>query len=372
MSVTGIVWLCVLGTLVCVIASLAITRAVHGKHEWDNLVKSIELRPTDRSEYALILNPSKNNAQKIKEQILDFFKQNALPKPMVIETTLARDGKACTQEALEQGARVILAAGGDGTVRTVAEALSGTDRALAVIPIGTANLFAKNLGIPTDLTEALKVAVSHGSRKVDMGWMDVTGKSGTVSRHGTLLMSGIGFDATMMEVTPAQLKASIGWMAYAISALTHLFDRKEKADITITQKDGSIRSVQNVSFRTFLIGNCGTIPVVSLMPEAKYDDGLLDFELIDTRHGLLGWMNLSNDVLYQTARGHAGKRPWSRGSTLAQVQGTSAIIDLKHRAPVEVDGDLLGQTRHVEITVDRRALTVRVPHPVQASPQKII
>ena len=361
MSVAGIVWLCVLAAVVCPLSGWGIVRAVRGKHEWDDLVRSIDERPRDHSDYALVINPSKNNADRIRQDVLDFFKKNALPSPMVIETTLKKDGKACAQEAIERGARVILAAGGDGTVRTVAEALAGTDRALAVIPIGTANLFAKNLGIPTDLTEALKVAVSHGSRKVDMGWMDVTGKDGDTSRHGTLLMSGIGFDATMMEVTPAQLKAALGWVAYTISSLSHLFDRKEKADITITQKDGSVRSVQNVSFRTFLIGNCGTIPVVSLMPEARFDDGLLDFELIDTRHGLLGWTNLANDVLYQTARRHPGMRPWSHGSTLAQMQGTGAVIDLKHQALAEVDGDVVGRTRHVEISVDRQALTVRVP-----------
>lgn len=361
MTIQAIVWLCVLAVAVCAVVTVIIVKAVQGKHQWDDLVRTIDQRQTDHSEYALVINPSKNNADQIRSEILSFFKKQSLPTPIVIETTLTKDGKACAQEAMERGARVVLAAGGDGTVRTVSEALAGTDRTLAVIPIGTANLFAKNLGIPTDLTEALKVAVSHGSRQVDMGWMDVTHKDESVTRHGTLLMSGIGFDATIMEVTPAQLKASLGWVAYAISSLSHLFDRKEHADISITLPDGSIRSVENVSFRTFLIGNCGTIPVVSLMLEDKYDDGILDFELIDTRHGLLGWMNLSNDVLYQTARQRSGHRPWSHGSTLAQVQGTSAVVDLKYRAPVEVDGDLLGRTRHVEISVDQKALTVRVP-----------
>lgn len=361
MSVAGIVWLCILAAFVLALAAALIVRAVRSKQRWDALVRTIDNRPRDRSEYALILNPSKNNAQQIEQQILDFFDENHLSRPIVIETRIDKDGKACAQEAIDRGARVIMAAGGDGTVRTVAEAVAGTDQCLAVLPIGTANLFARNLGIPADLTEALKIAVSHGSRRVDMGWMDVTGKDGEVSRHGTLLMSGIGFDAKMMEVTPAQLKSRLGWFAYVISSINHLFDRKERADITITQADGSIRSVQNVSFRTFLIGNCGTVPVVSLMPAARYDDGILDFELIDTRHGLLGWMNLSNDVLYQTAIHRPSKRPWSHGSTLAQAQGTRAVIDLKHRALAEVDGDLLGRTRHVEVTVDRQALDVRVP-----------
>ena len=105
------------------------------------------------------------------------------------------------------------------------------------------------------------------------------------------------------------------------------------------------------------------------MPSASYDDGLLDFEIIDTTGGLLGWANLFNDVVHQTITKKPQQSPLSTNSTIEQMQGVSAEIKLEKSALAEVDGDMLGRTRHILITVDRQSLTVRAPEsdPAKAS-----
>ena len=88
---------------------------------------------------------------------------------------------------------------------------------------------------------------------------------------------------------------------------------------------------------------------------------MLDFEIIDTSGGLIGWANLFGDVVHQTITGKAHQSPLSTNSTIDQVQGVSARIKLSKSVPVQVDGDVLGQSRHIEFTVEHQSLYVRVP-----------
>ena len=114
-------------------------------------------------------------------------------------------------------------------------------------------------------------------------------------------------------------------------------------------------------FRTFMSGNCGEIPVFSLMPDASFNDGLLDFEVIDTNGGIIGWMNLFGDVVHQTITRKAQQSPLSVHSTIDQVQGVSAELQLEKPVPAQVDGDMLKPTRHIRFSVDHNALIVRAP-----------
>ncbi len=256
----------------------------------------------------------------------------------------------------------MVAVGGDGTVRTVASALSGTGHALGIVPIGTGNLFARNMGIPVDdIDAALTVATSHGSRQVDVGRLTLLDDKTTDHGHAFLIIAGIGFDAVMIEDTDPELKKNISWLAYFVSGAKNLFAPKYKGDVTITKADGSTHTTHGLVFRTFMAGNCGQIPVFSLMPDASYDDGLLDYEVIDTSGGLLGWCNLFGDVLHQTITGKAQQSPLSTNSTVDQMQGVSAEIKLEKPVLAQVDGDMLPETKHIRFTVERKALTVRVP-----------
>ena len=157
------------------------------------------------------------------------------------------------------------------------------------------------------------------------------------------------------------MKKNISWLAYFVGGVKNLFTPKYRGDVTITSTDGSMHTRHGVAFRTFMAGNCGQIPVFSLMPNASYDDGILDFEIIDTSGGIFGWANLFGDVVHQTITGKPGSNPLSTNSTMDQIQGVSAEITLEKPVLAQVDGDMLGRTRHLRFTVDREALCVRVP-----------
>lgn len=322
---------------------------------------ALNQRDDDDVRYAFIINPSKPQAEQNRKAIEEFCSQRGLTHIEFIETTLDKGGDACAQQALDDGADVIVAVGGDGTVRTVASILAGSGHALGIVPAGTGNLFARNLGIPLDdLDAALTVATSHGSTLVDVGQLEVLDNNDE-QVHTFLIIAGIGFDAAMIDDTNPELKKNISWLAYFVSGFKHLFAQKYHASVTITSEDGSQHTKEDLEFRTFMAGNCGQIPGFSLMPDAAYDDGILDFEIIDTSGGLFGWANLFGDVVHQTITGKAQQSPLSTNSTIDQIQGTSAEIRLSKHVPVQVDGDVLGSSGHIRFGVQRRALTVRIP-----------
>jgi len=351
--------------LIVVLAVAAVCTAVFfavRAYKHRKLAEQLDKRDDDQVHYAFVINPSKPQAEQRKQHIQEFCEAKHLTQVEYIGTQLDKDGRACALEALEHGADVVVAVGGDGTVRTVASALSGTGHALGIIPIGTGNLFARNMGIPVDdIDAALTVATSHGSRLVDVGRLTLLDDEAADHGHAFLIIAGIGFDAVMIDDTDPELKKNISWLAYFVSGVKNLFAPKYKGDVTITSADGSTHTTHGLTFRTFMAGNCGQIPVFSLMPDAVYDDGILDYEIIDTSGGLIGWANLFGDVLHQTITGKAQQSPLSTNSTVDQVQGVSAEITLERPVLAQVDGDMLPETKHIRFSVERQALCVRVP-----------
>ena len=355
--------------IIAAIAAAVVAAIVGGRlHRRRKLAETLEKRKDDEVHYAFIVNPSKPQAAAHRLHIQEFCRGKGLNNIHFYETQLDKDGRACALEALDDGADVVIAVGGDGTVRTVASAVSGTGHALGIIPIGTGNLFARNMGIPVDdIDAALTVATSHGSRLVDMGRATLLDRPEEDHGHAFLIIAGLGFDAAMIDDTDPELKKNISWLAYFVGGVKNLFAPKYKGDVTITRKDGSTHTTRGLSFRTLMAGNCGQIPMFSLMPKASYDDGVLDFEIIDTSGGIIGWANLFGDVLHQTITGRAEQNPLSTNSTVDQIQGISAEITLEKPALAQVDGDMLGQTSHIRFSVEHRSLIVRVPEVAVAS-----
>lgn len=352
----------VLLVIIAVVAVCAAAFFGYRAYKHRTLAEKLDKRDDDQVHYAFIVNPSKPQAEQRKQHTKEFCEAKHLTQIEFIETQLDKDGRACAFEALDHGADVVVAVGGDGTVRTVASALSGTGHALGIVPIGTGNLFARNMGIPVDdIDAALTVATSHGSRLVDVGRLTLLDDETTDHGHAFLIIAGIGFDALMIDDTDPELKKNISWLAYFVSGVKNLFAPKYKGNVTITSADGSTHSTRGLTFRTFMAGNCGQIPMFSLMPEASYDDGILDYEIIDTSGGLIGWANLFGDVLHQTITGKAQQSPLSTNSTVDQVQGVSAEITLERPVLAQVDGDMLPETKHIRFSVERQALCVRVP-----------
>lgn len=356
-------WIIILACIVAaiiVIAGIGIGIRLHRRRK---RVEQLENdRRNDTVHYAFVINPSKPTAKETRAFIEQFCADRGVTDITFIETQLDKDGRACALQALNEGADVVIAVGGDGTVRTVASAMGGTNHAMGIIPIGTGNLFARNMNIPVgDLEAAMLIALSHGSYKVDIGRLTLLDHPEDDHGHAFLIIAGIGFDALMIDDTDPQLKKNISWLAYFVAGAKHLFAPKYHASVEITDEGGQRHERNDIEFRTFMAGNCGEIPMFSLMPDASLNDGLLDFEVIDTNGGLLGWMNLFGDVVHQTITRKAQQSPLSVHSKIDQVQGLSAELRLQKAVPAQVDGDMLPPTKHIRFSVDHDALIVRAP-----------
>lgn len=355
-------WNVIVPIAICIVAVVAVVLLVRALRR-RRVAKAAQSRADDtRGSYAFIVNPSKPGAEMTRTFIREYCADHGITDPIFIDTKLDKDGSVCAQEALDRGAQVVVACGGDGTVRTVAQTMAGSGRAMGIVPIGTGNLFARNIGVPLgDLEAAMAVATSHGSRTVDAGYLQMLDSPNPEFKHRFLIVAGVGFDADMIDDTDPELKKSISWMAYFVGAIKHLFQPKVKGTVQLVDSKGRVHAQPDLEFRTVMAGNCGQIPGFSLMPEALFDDGLLDFEMIDTSGGMIGWMNLFGDVVHQTVVKKAKQSPFSVSSTVEQFQGIEATVTLNTPQTVEVDGDILGQTRCVRFGLDHRGLIVRVP-----------
>ena len=165
---------------------------------------------------AVIVNPNRvEGLDELRAGITEQLAEAGWPEPEWLETTAEDPGTGQAEQAVRDGAAVVFVAGGDGTVRACIDGLAGTDTALAILPGGTGNLLATNLGVPTDTIEGVQLALDRGRRVVDLG--EVEGKTFAV-------MAGMGLDAAMVDDAPTKLKAVLGPVAYVFSALKHLYD----------------------------------------------------------------------------------------------------------------------------------------------------
>src|SRR5690606_35672074 len=126
------------------------------------------------------------------------------------ETSTEDPGKSMAQSAVDAGCETVIAVGGDGTVRAVAEAVAGTDVSLGIVPQGTGNLLARNLGVPLDdIPAALRRIAKADARRIDLGWVRFDDEE-----RAFAVMVGFGLDAQMLVETDDDLKDRAGWLAY--------------------------------------------------------------------------------------------------------------------------------------------------------------
>jgi diacylglycerol kinase family enzyme len=287
-------------------------------------------------------------------------------EPSFLETTLDDRGVGLAGAAVAAGARMVVAAGGDGTVRACAQALAGTQVPLAIVPLGTANLAARALGIPPGTGGSLATAFGGHERLIDLavagaaaagaGGAGTTGAgttgAGTTGAAGGLTfaaMAGIGLDAEVVAATPRLLKRRAGWLAYAAAGIVHLPGRGERFTVRLDDDEPLARQA-----RCVVVGNAGLLPGgFTLLPRARLDDGLLDVGIL-APSGPGGWLRVAHRVL--TGSGRDGRQ-------LERHQARRVEIRTEKELPREVDGEVITPGRSLTVTLLRRALTVRVPPP---------
>jgi diacylglycerol kinase family enzyme len=261
---------------------------------------------------------------------------SAVAGPVVVSTALVR-------RVVADGASLVVAAGGDGTVRACAEAVAGTGVPLAVVPLGTANLIARTLGVPARVDRALEVAFGGRDRLIDLG--RVTGQAGGFAFAA---MAGIGLDAAVVEAARPYVKRRLGWVAYAMAAAPRL--RWPASDFTI-RLDGAAPLRRRA--RCVVVANAGLLPGgFTLLPAARLDDGLLDVGVLAPEGGW-DWLRLGARVLGGEVRVGGGRVEGGQGR-LVEV-GADRVL------PRQADGEVLAPARVLGVSVTPGALVLRLP-----------
>ncbi|GAC1380695.1 MAG: diacylglycerol kinase family protein [Acidimicrobiales bacterium] len=287
----------------------------------------------------VIFNPSKaTDPAARKAEILAAVTVAGLPEPRWLETTVDDPGREMLGAALADGADLVLACGGDGTVRACIAALDGTDVPLAILAAGTGNLLAGNLDIPDDLAAALALVSDATLRRIDVG---------AAGDERFAVMGGLGFDAAMIADADEDLKARIGWAAYILSGARNL--RRPPARYTLTLADG--RRVQRTG-RGILVGNVGKLEAgIPVLPDARPDDGLLDVAVLAPTT-LRDWAALALRVVRH-------RRPERR--MFETFRTASVRVEVDPPQPFELDGDSCGTIGDVTVTLLPGHLRIYAP-----------
>jgi YegS/Rv2252/BmrU family lipid kinase len=293
---------------------------------------------------AVVMNPTKIGDQaSFVEEVERAMRARGWSKPLWLETTPEDPGRSQAQQAVQAGADLVLACGGDGTVTACAEGVAGSSVALAILPMGTGNLLARNVGLPVHWPEALAMALTGTDRRLDCGSVD---DGGHLDGRSFVVMAGLGLDARMLRDTSEPLKRRLGWAAYALSAIHHLRDRPMRVTLVA---DGAEPVRMRAS--AVIVGNVGSLRGgLPLMPAARPDDGLLDAVVLNAR-GIAAWIAIAAQVLTRRAG----------SDRLTRIQFSKLRLEVDRLQPWELDGEFMGETTHLTVTALPGNLMLRVP-----------
>lgn len=258
--------------------------------------------------------------------------------PLWYEVGKSKEAPRFVRKARKQGAGLVFVWGGDGMIQRCVDELAGSDTPIAIVPAGTANLLATNLGIPVDLPSAVRIGL-HGGRRV----LDV----GNVNGERFVVMAGIGFDALMIRDAGKGLKDKVGELAYVWTGAKHLREAPMHARVRV---DGAKWFKGKAS--CVLVGNVSrVIGGLSVFEGAQPDDGRLDVGLV-TAKGLVEWARTAGRAVV----GHPDASPFVQMITAERVD-----IRLEDEMAYELDGGERSPTKRLRIEVEPGAITICVP-----------
>jgi YegS/Rv2252/BmrU family lipid kinase len=242
------------------------------------------------------------------------------------------------EKALKGGIELIFVWGGDGMVQRSIDVLAGTDATLAIIPAGTANLLATNLGIPKDIQEAVDLGLSGSARRIDVG---------RLNGECFAVMAGAGFDAEMIGDADGGLKDRFGRLAYVWTGAKHLREKPFRAKIRV---DGARWYDGEAS--CILVGNVGKLfGGVEAFEDAHPDDGVLELGVVSAE-GVREWAG----TVARAVVGTAGKSPHA-----FTTKAHSVRIKLDRKVAYEIDGGDRKKAKKLRIDVAPQAVKVCVP-----------
>ena len=258
--------------------------------------------------------------------------------PLWFEVPKSRMAPKRVRRALEAGAALIFVWGGDGMVQRCIDTVAGSDATLAIVPAGTANLLASNLGIPKDIEAAVALGVHGPRRKLDVG---------RINGEHFAVMAGAGLDALMIRDADGALKNRLGRVAYVFTGAKNIRAARVDTRVRIDGDkwfDGKSSCV--------LVANVGKVMGdIAAFPDAQPDDGLLEIGVV-TAKGLWQWSR----TLASTASGKAETSPF-----VETARGRKFDVRFSEPIPYELDGGDRKKTRRLKIKVRPAAVTVCVP-----------
>jgi diacylglycerol kinase (ATP) len=264
-----------------------------------------------------------------------------IDKPFWCEVPRSREAPKQVRRALKQGADLVFAWGGDGMVQRCVDVLAGTKVRLAILPAGTANLFASNLGIPKDIEGAVEIGLRGERRKLDVGRFN--------GEHFAV-MAGAGFDAAMIrDAGDGGLKERFGRAAYVWTGSENLRSKPFAAEIKV---DGVAWYQGKAS--CVLFGNVGKLfGGIDVFEDARPDDGQLEVGVV-TADGLLEWSRM----IARVAVGGADKSPFTQATKARR----SVKVKLSRNVRYELDGGDRTKVKAFRVDVEPGAITVCVPN----------
>ena len=276
------------------------------------------------------------------EELRQELGESGVSDPMWSEVPKSRYAPERVEKALAEGAETIFVWGGDGMVQRCVDVLAGSEARLAILPAGTANLFASNLGIPDDIGEAVRVGLDGKERKLDLGKMN--------GEHFAV-MAGAGLDARMIKDADGGPKDRYGRLAYIWAASKNLRVEPFKARIEV---NGDLWYKGDAS--CLLVGNVGALfGGLEAFDSASPEDGQL--ELGVTRAESVGeWAR----TVARTAIGSAADSPFVQATKAERID-----VELDRKVLYELDGGERKEVKRLKVKVKPAALTVMVPAEAQ-------
>jgi len=264
------------------------------------------------------------------------------PEPMWFEASSSRKAAPLVQRAVKQGAKTLFIWGGDGTVQRSINALGSKRVDIALLPAGTANLLATNLGIPIDLERAVDVGLGGARRRLDVGVLN--GKRFAV-------MAGVGFDALAMRDADGHLKDHLGRLAYVVTGTRATHMKTRTVTITVDQ-----RPWYHGDATCVLLGQMSSLGAgIHVFPDSRPDDGLLEIGVVSAETALQ-WAR----VLARLVVGQAQSSPMTE-----MTQGRRVDVRLSRPTVYELDGGARKAVTRIRARIEPSAITVCVPEAEQ-------
>jgi diacylglycerol kinase (ATP) len=298
---------------------------------------------------AVIYNPTKVS-DKFHALVEEGLQRNGWSNTLWLETAAEDPGRAMTRQAVAEQVDLVIGAGGDGTIRYVADGLAHTGIPLGLVPAGTGNLLARNLDLPLDEVEAIEAALSGQLRRIDLVRITVDDRA---PEHFAV-MAGIGVDAMIMDETNEDLKDKVGSAAYFVAAAKAL----GRLPIRLKVQLDNNRPVRRHAMLC-VIGNVGTLRGnLTLIPGASPDDGLLDLYIASPRR-FRHWVKVALRLITRRAK---------KDDQVDQHLGKRVRIKIHGKDNYQLDGDVVGESTTLDAEIQQGALAICVPAQAASEP----